>query len=156
MRRSDHPIRIILLWAFALIWIAVLFFFSAQTAEESGSLSMWATEVLLRLCPWIPLDAATLHPIIRKLAHFCFFGVEGFLLGLASLNTFRAGLSVGMSVVACAAMAALNEYRQMFAKGRSCEVRDMLIDFSGAVLGIVFAALVFSICSRARRHERKN
>lgn len=156
MRRPKHPIRIILLWALALVWIAVLFFFSAQTAEESGSLSMWATEVLLRLCPWIPLDAAVLHPIIRKLAHFCFFGIEGFLLGLASLNTFRGRFSVGMPVVACAAMAALNEYRQMFAEGRSCEVRDMLIDFSGAVLGIVLAALIFAACTRAKRDERKN
>ena len=73
MRRPKHPVRIILLWALALGWIAALFFFSGQNAEESGSLSMWATEVLLRLCPWIPLDAAALHPIIRKLAHFCFF-----------------------------------------------------------------------------------
>ena len=39
-------------------------------------------------------------------------------------------------------MAALNEYSQTFAEGRSCEPRDMLIDFAGAVLGIAAAVLI--------------
>ena len=156
MRRKVRPVRMIVLWALALGWVAMLFFFSGQSAESSGRLSLWVTKLLLRIFPWIPLDVATLHPIIRKLAHFCFFGIEGFLLGLASLNTFRGRFSVGMPVVACAGMAALNEYRQMFAEGRSCEVRDMLIDFGGALLGIVFAALIFAVYSRAKRDERKN
>lgn len=155
MRKKVRLVWIIVLWALALGWIAMLFFFSGQTAEESGRLSLWVTKLLLRLFPWIPLDVAALHPIIRKLAHGGVFALEGFLLGLASLETFRGLFSDVFSVVCCAAMAVLNEYSQTMAQGRSCEVRDMLIDFGGAVFGIIFAALVYAICSRIARRRKK-
>lgn len=155
MRKTAHPLWRMLLWILALGWVGVLFFLSTQSAESSGSLSLRVTEFLLRVFPGIPLNAEALHPIIRKLAHFGVFAVEGFLFGLASMESFPGAFSDVLSVFFCAVMAALNEYSQMLAEGRSCEVRDMLIDFSGAVLGIVFAALVHSIFDAVRRHKKK-
>ena len=141
-----------LFWALAIGWVAVLFFFSGQTAAESGKLSLWLTHLVQRLFPWIPLTTDALEHLLRKLAHFSIFALEGFLLCLATAESFQ-DVSVGavLSVIACTALAAANELHQMFFEGRSCEGRDMLIDAGGALLGIAVAALLLWLLHRRKR-----
>jgi len=138
-----------LLWIAALGWAAMLFFFSGQNANESGRLSIWVTERVLRIFPSLPLGFDELHFLVRKTAHFCIFGLEGFLLGLAMMATLPEKWLGGLlAAVSCAAVAVLNEYHQSFADGRSCELRDMIIDSAGALLGVLAGALLLYIICR--------
>ena len=141
--RNRHTFKLcVCLWIAVVGWGIVLFYFSGQDGVASGELSMRFTRFVLRLFPSLPYTAKVLHPILRKCAHFCIFAVEGFLLASAMMATLqRRVLGCALTVLICAAVAALNEYHQTFAVGRSCEVRDMLIDAGGAVLGVLFAAL---------------
>ena len=143
------------LWLAAIAWVAVLFFFSGQTGAESGELSMQVTRLLLKLFPWLPWTAEALHPVVRKLAHFGIFAVEGALLSAALMVTLRRkpGLGAALACALCAGMAALNEYHQSFQAGRSCELRDVLIDSCGALTGIALAALIRHIRRRVRRRN---
>ena len=142
------------LWLAAIAWVAVLFFFSGQTSVESGELSMRVTRFVLRLFPWLPWTAEALHPVLRKLAHFGIFAVEGALLSSALMVTLgkRPALGASLACVLCAGMAALNEYHQSFIDGRSCELRDVLIDSGGALTGTLAAALILYLL---RRHARR-
>jgi len=143
MRNRRSRVLTALLWCAALGWIAVLFFFSGQSAEQSGSLSLLVTEFVLKLFPSLPFTVEQLHPFLRKLAHFTIFGLEGFLLALAVRRSYNRKWIGGMlSLGSCALLAVLNEYHQSFSAGRSCELRDMLIDTAGALTGIFFALLV--------------
>lgn len=156
MRKTKRLVGSVVWWALALGWVAVLFFFSGQSAAESGSLSLKVTQFLLRIFPFVPLTVEQLHPVLRKMAHFGIFAVEGFLFGTASVSTFPEKPACVLSVLFCAAMAALNEYSETFAEGRSCEETDMLIDFSGAVLGILIAVLIHRCIRRARARRDEN
>ena len=157
MRNRRNPMIRTLLWIAVVGWGVVLFYFSGQDGVESGELSMRFTRFVLRLFPSLPYSAQVLDPILRKCAHFCIFAVEGFLLASAMMATLRKRIvGCALTVLACAAVAALNEFHQTFSVGRSCEVRDMLIDTGGAVTGVLFAALLFFLILRAAgRRERK-
>lgn len=47
-----------------------------------------------------------------------------------------------ISSVICLAYAVSDEIHQYFVPGRSCELRDVFIDFSGSVLGIILIAII--------------
>lgn len=152
MQRERRARRLAILWALALGWIAVLFFFSGQTGVESGALSGWLTDLVRRILPSIPLAGVQLEHLLRKLAHFGIFAVEGFLLGMAMIASFRdLGVGALLTGVLCTSVAAANELHQSFVDGRSCEGLDMLIDSGGALLGILAATLVCAIVRRRRR-----
>lgn len=144
--------RAIIFWLAAAMWAALMFFFSTQNAEDSDAISIGLSGFILKLLPFIADNPEILNGFLRKAAHFCIFAVEGFLIGIASTDTFAPKTGYAASALICAAMAAANEYSETFADGRSCEARDMLIDFGGAVLGILVAVAV----RMYTRKERKN
>ena len=148
--RNNKWLRIIL-WALALGWGAVLFVFSGQTGPESGDLSRMFTEWLLRVFPGLPWTVWQLEPVLRKLAHFGIFAVEGLLLGLAIMETFQ-DISVGfvLAGMSCTIVAALNEFHQSLVAGRNGNGIDVWIDSAGALCGAVAAALLFWLAGRLR------
>ena len=156
MQKKCKALRLILFWVLAVGWIAVLFFFSGQNAADSSALSGWFVDFVRSIFPFNRIPADQLTYVVRKLAHFCIFALEGFLLCLAMTQSFR-DRSAGavLSVIACTALAAANELHQMFSEGRSCEGRDVLIDIGGALLGIAAAMLLLRLIRRWRRARRK-
>ena len=146
MRNWRRPILSIFFWIAAAVWCGVLFFFSGQDAAESSALSYRITEFVLRVLPFLPYSVDAMNLILRDVAHFGIFAVEGFLLGCAMMTTLsRRALGGLLAAFACGAMAVLNEYHQTFADGRACEVKDMLVDSGGALTGVLFAALILSL-----------
>lgn len=146
MRKGYMPKLSALLWLAAVLWCALLFYFSGQDGVESGELSWRFTRFVLRIFPFLPFDAATLNPILRDCAHFGIFAVEGALLGGALLTCLRSRtLSALISVTSCAALAGLNEYHQSFVEGRSAEFGDVLIDSAGGLTGTLLALLIFML-----------
>ena len=121
------------------LWIGVLFLLSTQSGVDSGQLSEGITEKLLGWLIARGVPEATLEHIVRKLAHFSGFALSGFFTGMALFSVLKkrtAGLAAfGIEAL----MAVLNELSQMIPVGRSCSVKDMLIDLSGATLGILIA-----------------
>lgn len=154
MHRKRNLTAAVLFWIAAIAWAMVLFVFSGQNANESGQLSRRVTEIVFRIFPNIPLRFEDLHFLIRKTAHFCIFALEGFLLGGAMILSFNPHWLGGLLAAAgCSAMAALNEYHQSFFEGRSCELRDMIIDSAGSVTGVIVITLVLWIIHRIRRNK---
>ena len=161
MRSWRKPILSVYLWIAALAWCALLFYFSGQSGAESGALSLRFTRFVLRAFPFLPYSVQQLEPVLRKCAHFGIFAVEGFLLGAAMMTTLRNRRAGGaLAATVCAVVAALNEYHQSFSVGRSCELRDMLIDAGGGITGVLCAALMlcaaFHIARRLGRRSGEN
>ena len=135
MRKSGKAAA---LWAAAALWTALLFYLAAQNGAESGALSGRILQIVLRILPGLADAQDILHTALRKLAHFGGFMIEGFLIAMAIKRTWpQIWLRIGAPV--CALLAVLNEITQLFSGGRSCEIRDMLIDFCGALLGMGIA-----------------
>ena len=149
----------IALWALVIAWMAVIFHFSAQAADDSdrtsGRVVAWLIDHFDRsfssLSPEAQLQRMEAWSFaVRKLAHFLIFAVLGFLsfaafsADLPSRKGFPAALGLG------AVRAVLDEVHQSFVPGRSCELRDMGIDFAGVLLGAAFLLLILSCIQRKK------
>jgi VanZ family protein len=133
-----------------IVWMAVIFFFSAQ--PNSGDQS---SALLLYLGGWLGLDASwpyaeTVHHLCRKAAHFTEYALLGALCGWALPN----GGQRWLVAWACATgYAATDELHQAFVPGRGPAVLDVLIDALGAAAACAIAARVWSFADTALAAE---
>ena len=150
MRKHDGKRAAIAYGLTAAVWLAVMFWFSGQSGIESGELSSGLTMQLFGwMLKYVSFD--TLHIIVRKMAHFTLFAIEGWLMGSALLRVLPKKHAVTVTGLSCAVVAALNEMHQLFSEGRSCELRDVMIDTSGALLGLAFAVVLLHAFSKLRK-----
>lgn len=123
----------------------VIFNFSAQNGEKSGSLSKRVTEIIVNLVSKIKTMDFTrklyyiekLHPIVRKLAHFTVytvvgFSIMGFMCTFDMRNIFKFLISLGIGVT----YAITDEVHQSFIPGRGPSIIDVGIDTLGVLTGI--------------------
>ena len=83
--------------------------------------------------------------LVRKLAHFCEFGLLGCELSLMLILRKRQTLQWYVNIAMFAfVVAALDETIQIFA-GRGSSLVDVWIDFAGAVTGIVGVYILHAI-----------
>ncbi|MBF8984842.1 VanZ family protein [Lutibacter sp. B2] len=142
---KDGKTCIILISCIAvLLWLVLIFNLSAQPATQSDGLSKKVTRVIVETVvildhggnPEIDLVQKFNH-IVRKYAHA---GVY-FVLGVLMMNALRRSEMRGFKVFACsfvfcALYAVSDEVHQLFVLGRGAQVMDVLIDCSGALVGI--------------------
>lgn len=148
----------IISWIAVLIWMTIIFFSSHLPATESSELSSGITEFILEtfgeVIANIGIDINDLHTIVRKNAHFFAYMV----LGLLTANALRisGGLSYTRALFAlgiCMVYAASDEFHQLFIPGRSGELRDVLIDSAGAIVGVGIV-LIINRVKEMRRNKR--
>lgn len=84
--------------------------------------------------------------IVRKSAHFTAYFCLG-VLSFLSLLTYDKSLKfkIASSMAFCFLYSVSDEIHQLFIKGRSGEVRDVIIDTVGAVLGVLIVCLFLRI-----------
>lgn len=102
---------------------------------------------------------ASLQFLARKSAHFSIYMILGVLsfLAVISYEKLLFAMRLTTSGGICLLYAASDEFHQLFVPGRSGEVRDVMIDFSGAALGIALSMLVFLlICRIKKKRTEKN
>ncbi len=159
MNEKKHRIR---LWGYGLLWLLLMLFIflmSARDGEESSDLSSGFLHLLFGwLIPLLSENVAEF--IIRKAAHM----FEFLCLALASLRFFaellethrrRLPLSFSAAAVWSFLYACSDEWHQRFVPGRAGQFRDVLIDFSGALLGLLLAGLLLWLWkTRSRRRFR--
>ena len=137
----------------------VIFGFSAQDAEESGSLSRNVSEKCVEIFNSFAggrwghdemdrMAEAIEHPL-RKLAHFTEYAYMGILIyGLLcqwmGRGKRRCLLTVGWVFLSAAG----DEFHQYFVPGRYASFLDVLLDTGGGVCGMLFCILAAMVCRR--------
>ncbi|MBQ4592165.1 MAG: VanZ family protein [Clostridia bacterium] len=150
------------LWIAVVLWMALIFSFSMETAAESSESSGGFIRTLLETFDrnFLSLPYADQHAkieslsyFVRKSAHFCIFGMLGLLVtsavsthGLSPKKT--AAISLGISAL----YAVSDEVHQYFVPGRACMLRDMLIDTCGAACGVAVISFLICIVRTHRTH----
>lgn len=147
-----------------ILCMAFIFWFSAQPSDESSAMSGKFTEFAISVfLPHYPSwDTGTqqtvyefVETVVRKSAHFSIYALLGFLSMFSASRFFRRRCwQIGVAFTVSVLYAASDEFHQLFVTGRSGEFRDVCIDASGALLGIL---LMWLILTGARHlHERHN
>ncbi|MBR7132614.1 MAG: VanZ family protein [Clostridia bacterium] len=82
--------------------------------------------------------------IARKTAHFSLYAVLGIFAFLSTVTYTKINLLHRSAIAGgiCLLYAISDEVHQLFVPGRSCEIRDVLIDFCGAMLAVSLLFLV--------------
>lgn len=171
MRKVEEKFGVVvfrnLVGALAIVWMCIIFAFSAQPKEESGAVSASFTYHMVsstRTFFHLELSDARVKEIsdaiegfIRKVAHMAEFGIMSVLLyiwvGQWEMGFLRrAGTAAGATAV----YAATDEIHQLFVPGRAGRFSDVCIDGAGAVAGVVVFALFVRIVKhvRAKREKR--
>ena len=105
-----------------------------------------------------PVDAERVDPVIRKLTHCLEFALFALLLTFSLRVRRESFRGVPYRALFFSLLAAVcDETIQRFVVGRSSEVTDVLIDFSGALFGFGAALLTVRLFTRkTRRRKRYN
>ncbi len=136
----------------SVICMAVIFIFSAQTAENSSTMSDSVVEAVYGN-EYIGSHSVTLF--VRKAAHFLEYSLLGALLYIGNIKALNK--STGVCVIIAAALAGLyavtDEIHQYFVPGRACMLSDVILDFCGSLTGASFAAGIILLYSRIKRNN---
>jgi len=140
---ADKKKCLTLSWCLLILWLILIFSLSAQPATQSARLSSGLTELIIQtIGRVIPLEQ--LEHIVRKFAHAGAYLVLGVLMLNALKKSGIGGLKgFILSLLFCILYAVSDEIHQLFVPRRSGEIRDVLIDSAGAVLGTVLYKMVF-------------
>lgn len=137
----------------ALIIMYCIYSFSAQDGTTSSQLSYSVSHKVVTVVDRIfdfelteeQIDRSIdkIHYYIRKTGHF----TEYFILAVAvSLPLYVYGIRgiwlVLTALILCTGFACLDEYHQLYVSGRAGSLKDVLIDSSGALVGIVCTRIV--------------
>lgn len=139
-----------LLLCATLLWMVLIFCFSAQNATNSSALSGGLLEKLLAVVSpyWRHLNSVgkvikiqQIHTLFRKLGHFTEYAVLGMLCTLTARHIggermrsiWCALLAAGLSLL----YAAGDELHQRFVPGRYASLADVLLDTCGGVFGML-------------------
>lgn len=134
-------------WAAVFLWMVCIFYFSHQPAYVSNDLSTTITEVIVEkiemVAPHIDFDIGSFNHIVRKNAHFFLY----FILGILTVNAFKKSgaftyRKIGIALLVCVLFAVSDEIHQLFVPGRGSQVKDVLIDSSGATIGIILCGMI--------------
>ena len=164
IKKEQHPSPWLIagrvVFTLALIGcIAFIFSNSMKIASvssvSSGRVLQLLQAVLRRLGHPALAQRLTMH-IVRKMAHFCEYTLEGFLLMLCMRVYSRHPLRhITVPMLAGVFTALTDETIQLFSQGRSSQVTDVWLDSAGVLAGILIALVFMALCRLLFHHRKK-
>ena len=152
------------LWVLVVLWMVVIFSFSAENAEESLETSDGIVDRVIdhlledqkdtmNVTDYNSFKEKVSH-FVRKTAHFTAYMLLSILTLSAMLtHKLRDKTRTALTLIICFLYAVSDEIHQVFVPGRAGRFSDVMIDTSGAVLGILLClGTVYVI----RRLKNKN
>ena len=128
-----------------VLWMGFIFSMSCENAEKSSNTSGQTIKVVLSTVPEFekqPEDVKVniieeLQFIVRKSAHFIGYMILGIPASCLILHYENINKKYLLAFLICVIYAISDEIHQLFVPGRSGQVRDVLIDSAGSLLGII-------------------
>lgn len=148
----------------AIIWMGVIFMFSAQVSDESKSSSNKVTSAVVNTVISIKKENISEEKrqkiiedktfIVRKSAHF----TEYFILGLILILYLQtkeklATKYIILAIIFCVLYATSDEIHQIFVDGRSCKIMDILIDTCGSSLAILGFTSIYKLTTNLKKQK---
>ena len=119
----------------------------ASVSTVSSSRVLTLLQAALRRLGHPALAQRLTDHIVRKLAHFCEYALEGFLLTLClRVYTRHFFVHISWPILGGLLTALTDETIQMFSDGRSSQLTDVWLDFSGVMAGILVGLFCLALC----------
>lgn len=143
-----------------LMMAGFIFYMSSQNSGESTNVSFGMVEYISSMVNFLFGFSPDFHwmkfaeKILRKSAHFILYTVFGIFVMCVLCGLKKPTVKVWIAAAAITAVyAATDEFHQIFVPGRSGELRDILIDTSGGILG---SGIIFIVCCLKQHRTKKH
>ena len=158
-------IKRILSFVAVLVWMVVIFLFSAENSKESSKTS----DGVVAFIASITVDGFdemtdeqkaevidSMSAFVRTAAHFCSFALLGFL-SLNALLTFETKLQFKALYAWLFSVfyAFTDELHQYFVPGRACDIMDIAVDSTGALTGVLAMLLLITLIKYFKTKKNK-
>lgn len=154
MKKSHTSMRFrVIVFILTAGMIALAFIHSSMPADLSSEESESVMGVLQYILNFLGFSAELTDHIVRKTAHFAEYTAIGMLLVSCAYSFSRTKPYRYYSQILFAglATAVIDETIQLNVAGRSGQITDVLLDFSGVITGAVFMLLVYMIYRKIRK-----
>ena len=156
MKKHNKIIKIILI----IIWMIIVYSFSAQPGIESSDTSQSFTIFIIRIFTGgVELETTTLEIIegvIRKLAHYSIYTIGGLLIMNYSYSTIKDNKkNILYSIMFGAGYAITDELHQYFVPGRSARMFDVGIDTLGVITGVLIYIVIRKTINAIKNNSHK-
>ena len=136
-----------------IICAIIIFLFSSETAKESTKTSVGTTKSVINTVTNNRVSESKVNEIankeftlVRKSAH----AIEYFILGFLVINSLKDYKPINykylvLCILFCFIYSVSDEIHQIYVPGRSCELKDVLIDSGSSTFGIIIYKLFLMI-----------
>lgn len=147
-------------WILAVLTVLVVSFIfirSSMSAVESSGESSSVLQLFERLTSFFHIPLLFDDYSIRKLAHFTEFAVFGVMMSW-TVREFSENFKgqIFKILFFLLAVPVTDETIQYFPAGRSAEVRDVLIDFGGALTGFLILAMCYIFIAEKKAKKKQS
>ncbi len=144
---QHEKIKKIVSWTLCAVCMALIFYFSSRTANQSSEQSGKILELLTSIFG----ENVFTDFLVRKAAHLLEFTGLSLLFSNAFYQTLKNKKAVPIFAFSATSLYAVSdEIHQIFVDGRSCQFVDWAIDSLGAVLGMVFFYILLFVVSKIK------
>ena len=148
---TKRKIHIIISWVLVVICMGIIFFLSAQNGEESSDLSGSFVMALLN-----GLGIVIDEGILRSIAHCLEFMGLSVLLFNAIYATWFLKLTPIITFFGTVFYAITDEIHQIFVPGRAFQISDILVDSTGALIGVIASFVILKVILYIMKRGNKN
>ena len=128
--------------AFAALLLFLICFIWGQSMMPRDASARESTFLMRLLKPLLDpnnrISSKLFHHYLRKAAHFTEYAALGFCMSgfLLSVDWKRERMRIPTAVLSCLLIAAADESIQLFSVDRGAQLRDVVLDFCGALFGL--------------------
>ncbi len=138
-------------WVLVIICMGIIFFLSAQNGEESSDLSGSFVMALLN-----GLGIVIDEGILRSIAHCLEFMGLSVLIFNAVYVTWFLKLTPIIAFLGTVLYAITDEIHQIFVPERAFQISDILVDSTGALIGVIASFIILKIILFIRGNKNGN
>ncbi len=146
-----RKIHIMVSWVLVVICMGIIFLLSAQNGEESSDLSGSFVMALLN-----GLGIVIDEGVLRSIAHCLEFMGLSVLLFNAVYVTWALKVTPIVAFLGTVLYAITDEIHQIFVPGRAFQISDILVDSTGALIGVIASFIILQIILSIMKRGNKN
>ena len=146
-----RKIHIMVSWVLVVICMGIIFLLSAQNGEESSDLSGSFVMALLN-----GLGIVIDEGILRSIAHCLEFMGLSVLIFNAVYITWFLKLTPIIAFLGTVFYAITDEIHQIFVPERAFQISDILVDSTGALIGVVASFIILKTILFIKKRGNKN
>lgn len=138
-------------WVLVAVCMIIIFYLSAQSGEESSDLSSSFVATILQYFN-ISIDEA----VMRTFAHMLEFMGLSVLLFNATYATWKKRITPLIAFTGTVLYAITDEIHQIFVPKRAFQVSDILVDSTGALIGVTASLVILNFILFVMKRRNKN